>query len=173
MITWVKRFGRIDLKGDHHHWPGSSACSSHLPRPGLLQRVSLVTIKQKHLKEESKKISPHSLHCNFSIFAILHFILKYSAKVHQQLQMPRREQAEPVRRLSLASNNTMGAKKWYSRYQGWQKSQFVKLEFCISLKHHECLIREWKSSKIWSQLLIIDLIDSLSSKKPTAVHIVW
>ena len=113
MITWVKRFGRINLKCNHDHWPGSSACSSHLPRPGLLQRVSLVTIKQKDLKEESKKISPHSLHCNFSIFAILYSILKYSAKVHQQLQTPRREQAEPVRRLSVASNNTVwGPKEW-------------------------------------------------------------
>ena len=40
----------------------------------------------------------------------LHFILQYFAKVQQQLHMPRREQAEPVRRLSVASNNTGGQK---------------------------------------------------------------
>ena len=73
-----------------------------------------------------------------------------------------------------ASNNTMAAKtmilfllpfnqppiereysptinsKMIYKIQEWQESPFVNLEFCISYKHHECLVWEWKSSKIWS-----------------------
>ena len=54
MITRVKRFGKICLKCHQDYWPGSSACSSHRPYPGLLQKVSLVFIKPEDLKEECK-----------------------------------------------------------------------------------------------------------------------
>ena len=72
MLAHLKRFGRIDHKCDHKchhdHWPGSSACSSHLPRPGLLQRVSQVIIRPTDLKRSN---SPHS--CDWDYFFCLPF----------------------------------------------------------------------------------------------------
>ena len=68
MLAHLKRFGRIDHKCDHDHWPGSSACSSHLPRPGLLQRVSQVIIRPTDLKRSN---SPHS--CDWDYFFCLPF----------------------------------------------------------------------------------------------------
>ena len=51
MMTRVKR-------GDHNHWPGSSACSSHLPHPALLQRVSIY--QAKILKAENLRMKNQS-----------------------------------------------------------------------------------------------------------------
>ena len=69
--TQFKRF-----KCEQDNWPGSSPCSSHLPRPRLLQRVSLVTVKPKELKKESQdeKIPPY----NFSTFELIYFVLDFA-----------------------------------------------------------------------------------------------
>ena len=70
MITWEKSFGRIDHRCDQNHWPGSSACSSRLPRPGLLQRVSQVIVKPTDLKRRN---SPHSWH--EIVYFVFHFAI--------------------------------------------------------------------------------------------------
>ena len=41
LATWCKRWRCNDLKSHDDHWPESSACSSHLPSPSVLQKVSL------------------------------------------------------------------------------------------------------------------------------------
>ena len=52
-ITRVKRFEGFKLKCKQDNaLPESSASSSHLPSPGLLQKVSLVNFEPKDLEEE-------------------------------------------------------------------------------------------------------------------------
>ena len=50
-ITRVKRFEGLKLACSSSS-PGSSASSSHLPSPGLLQKVSPVNFEPKDLEEE-------------------------------------------------------------------------------------------------------------------------
>ena len=51
IILPMKRFERPDFKCHHDHWPGSSACSSPLPFPGMLRKVSFVNFEPKDFKK--------------------------------------------------------------------------------------------------------------------------
>ena len=115
MITRLKRFGRIDLKCNHNHWPGSSACPSYLPRPGLLQRVSIyqakiLKVENWRLKNPSYWKLPLRLiqkHCEFSD------IFQYFAKVQQRLHTTRRQLWEGCQWLPITP---WGPKEWYWCY---------------------------------------------------------
>ena len=54
MITLSKRFGRDWHNCHHGHLLASPACSSLLPFPLLLQKVSLVVIKPRDAIEEGE-----------------------------------------------------------------------------------------------------------------------